>query len=538
VLEEDKMAGHKLQCKNCFSALEIPNGICPVCGWDNKKGQIPEGLEYGTVLNAHYQIGRAKSMNGEGITYAGFDTTKKKMVDIREFYPVSIAARQQDGCILSLQGKENDYEEYLEKFVEMSKNVSRIREVTVMVSVLDIFEENYTAYAIYEYVPSVTLRRYIENKGVLSWNEANNLFMPVLTALGLMNSLGIHHLGLSPETVRFTVEGNLLITSFSIEEARRTGTSIIEELHAGSAAIEQYEADAVCGEITDVYSFAAVLVYAVSGILPPDAPERLKDGRLLIPTDYLRNLPPYVVAGIANALQVKQENRTISFERLRSELKAAPTVRSEMSQPSAIRRMPVVHQDSPHNRGLPPFVWLIITCAVTLVALFVVASMWLGDSGMSFEDILDVFQNESSVSESAAVPNMMNMSLSEWQDKVKDGEYDFEIKVSIYEFADTVEEGYIISQSPNHGDPLPENKTITVVVSKGSATRTLPEIKGLSFVDLSALLESNGFVVQREEEPHADIALGNVIRYKEHNEGDALQYGTVITLVVSTGPEE
>ena len=143
------MAVHKLQCKNCFSALELPNGICPVCGWDNKKSQIPEGLEYGTVLNAHYQVGRAKSMNGEGITYAGFDTTTKKMVDIREFYPVSIAARQEDGCILAQQGKENDYEEYLEKFVEMSKNVSRIREVNVVVSILDFFEENYTAYAIY-----------------------------------------------------------------------------------------------------------------------------------------------------------------------------------------------------------------------------------------------------------------------------------------------------------------------------------------------------------------------------------------------------
>lgn len=532
------MAEHKLQCKNCFSALEIPNGYCPVCGWDNKKEQIPEGLPYGTVLNAHYQTGRAKSMNGEGITYAGFDTTTKKMVDIREFYPVSVAARQPDGCILALQGKENEFEEYLEKFVEMSKNVSRIREVTVVVGVLDIFEENYTAYAIYEYVPSVTLRRYIENKGVMTWNEANNLFMPVLTALGLMNSLGLHHLGLSPETVRFTTEGNLLITSFSIEEARRSGTPIIEELHAGSAAIEQYEPDAVCGEITDVYSFAAVLVYAVSGVLPTEAPKRLKDNRLLIPTDYLRNLPPYVVAGIANALQVKQENRTISFERLRSDLKAAPTVRSEMNQPSAIRRIPMVHQDSPHNRGLPPFVWLIVTCAVTLVALFVVASMWLGDSGMSFEDILDVFQNESSVSENVAVPNMLNTSLAEWEEKIKNGEYDFEIKVSKREFTDIVEEGYIISQDPNFGSQLPENKVISVVVSNGSATRTLPEIKGLSFVDLSALLEANGFVVQREEEPHADIVLGNVIRYKDHNEGDTLQYGTVITLVVSTGPEE
>lgn len=66
------------------------------------------------------------------------------------------------------------------------------------------------------------------------------MFQPVLSALGLMNSLGISHLGISPDTLRVTQDNSLLITSFSIQAARREGTSLEAELAPGCAAVEQY----------------------------------------------------------------------------------------------------------------------------------------------------------------------------------------------------------------------------------------------------------------------------------------------------------
>ena len=157
-------------CRNCFAEYhsEESGSICPVCGWDNAKPQVPEGLRYHTVLDARYVIGRAKSMNGEGITYAALDRTTKKVVEIREFFPLSLSSRSaEDQTILPANGKETEFNRSLDDFVELSKNISRLRELSVVNSVQDIFEENYTAYAVYEYVPSVTLRRYLENVGEL-----------------------------------------------------------------------------------------------------------------------------------------------------------------------------------------------------------------------------------------------------------------------------------------------------------------------------------------------------------------------------------
>ena len=85
-------------CTNCFAALPAGQGeTCPVCGWDNSRAQIPEGLPCHTVLAGRYEIGRAKARNGEGITYAALDLATKKAVEVREFFPMSLALRDQDG---------------------------------------------------------------------------------------------------------------------------------------------------------------------------------------------------------------------------------------------------------------------------------------------------------------------------------------------------------------------------------------------------------------------------------------------------------
>ncbi len=527
-------------CMNCFAGYHPEEGgICPVCGWDNAKVQIRDGLQYHTVLASRYVVGRVKAMNGEGITYAALDRTTKRVVEIREFFPMSLSSRHsEDQSVLPLQGCEVEFERYLQEFIQLSKGVSRLRELTVVVSVLNIFEENYTAYAVYEFTPALSLRRYVENAGgSIGWNEANRLFAPVMTALGLINSLGISHLGISPDTLRVTKNGSMFITGFSIRAARQVGTPITEELFSGCAAIEQYSAKAVCGEASDVYGFAASLLFALTGHLPQEATKRLHDQKLMISKEILRSLPPFAVTAVANALQVKPDVRTASFERFKTELAAAPAIVNEVDQTEAIRRLPPVDMDLPQNKGLPPAVWLIGSCVITLIALIIVASMWMGDRGMSFGDLQKLFESSDASASVQIVPNMVNESYEDWAKKLENGEYDFKLKVSTRIFSETVEEGHIISQSPFKDKPIAPGGTVLVTVSKGSSTRTLPPIKGVTFAELQTVLTENGFVPEKEEEPSDDLEAGYVIRYKDHEEGESMDYGSTITVIVSSGPE-
>ena len=525
-------------CANCFAELAASGEACPVCGWDNSKPQPPEALPCFTVVASRYQVGRVKAMNGEGITYAALDLSTRKEVELREFFPLALASRNEDdGTVVPHTGSEQLFDQYLDQFLELQKNVSRLREVTVVHSVLDLFEENYTAYAVYEYVPAVSLRRYVENAGgTLSWNTANRLFQPVVSALGLMNSLGISHLGISPDSLRVTGDGMVLITSFSIQAARRMGSALEADLAPGFAALEQYTEKARCGEPSDVYALAATLLYILTGQAPQEAPHRLKDQRLMISKEVLHSLPPFVVTAVANALQVRPDKRTASFERFKSELAAAPTLMNEVDQTEAIRRLPPLDINLPQGKGMPPFVWLVGSAVVTFVALIIVASLWLGERGMSFNDLNQLFKESSSSQVAATVPNLVNENYEEVLQKVENGEYSFQIKVTAQEFNDTVAEGCISSQVPFGGEPLPEDGTISVTVSRGSAKRALPSYDGVSYDDLQTVLTESGFVPQRVDEASEDVEAGYVLRYQDHQAGDTLDYGATVTVVVSSGP--
>lgn len=527
-------------CMNCFAGFHPEGGseVCPVCGWDNSKPQVQGGLPYRAVLASRYVVGRVKYVNGEGVTYAAMDRTTKRVVEIREYFPLSLCSRDPaDHAAIPNPGSEAAFEEYLEEFLQLSKGVSRLRELTVVNSVLDIFEERNTAYAVYKFVPAQSLRRYVKSKGgSIGWNEANRMFMPVLTALGLINALGISHLGVSPDTLRVTKEGNLLITGFSINAARQKGTPLGAEFFPGCAAVEQYKERAVCGEASDVYGFAATLLFALTGHAPEEAPRRLQDPRLMISKEVLKALPPFAVTAIANALQVRPDARTSSFERFKTELSAAPTIVNEVTETDAIRRLPPIDMDLPQNRGLPPAVWLVGSLVITLIALIIVASMWLGDRGMSFTDLEKLFEESSAAAQTVQVPNMVNESYDEWAQKVEKGEYDFTLKVSEHSFSETVEEGNIISQSPFQGEPIEPGGTVVVTVSKGSPTRTLPSFKGVSYGDLQNILTKNGFVPVKKEEASDEVEEGFVIGYEGQEEGDSLDYGATVTVVVSTGP--
>ena len=524
-------------CANCFAGLTASGGKCPVCGWDNSTPQPPEALGCHTVVASRYQVGRVKAQNGEGITYAALDLTTQKLVELREFFPTALAQRAEDGTAAPRSGKESLFDQYLDDFIDLAKNVSRLREVTVVHSVLDIFEENYTAYAVYEYVPSVTLGRYLENSGgSLPWNTANRMFQPILSALGLINSLGVSHLGISPDTLRVTKDSTLLITGFSIVAARREGTGLEPELAPGFAALEQYSTKAPCGEASDVYGFAATLLYAITGQAPLEATRRMKDQRLMISKEVLHSLPPFAVTAIANALQVRPDKRTASFERFKTELSAAPTLVNEVDQTEAIRRIPPLDLKMPQSRGLPPFVWLIGSGIVTFVALVIVASLWLGERGMSFNDLTQLIPQSGSSQAAETVPNLVNENYQEILQQVEDGTYPFTIEVSAQEFNETVPEGCISSQVPFGGEPLPEDGVNTATVSRGSSKRSLPEFDGVSYEKLQEVLTASGFVPQRVDEASEDVEAGYVLRYQDHQAGDSLDYGATVTVVVSSGP--
>lgn len=131
-------------------------------------------------------------------------------------------------------------------------------------------------------------------------------------------------------------------------------------------------------ESTDVYGFAASLFFALTGELPQDALKRREDPRLLIPTNILRTIPPHVVTALANALQVMPDKRTTTFERLRAELSAAPTITATIEGPELSEGL---ENREPPQKKEHTAAWMLIPCLVALVLFTAVGVIWLSYGG-------------------------------------------------------------------------------------------------------------------------------------------------------------
>lgn len=546
----------KTLCMNCMSELDGKEA-CPNCGYPANERQRGDALPFHTRLQGRYIIGREKNRNGEGITYIGYDTVLNISVAVREFYPSTLCARTEDGAAVRIiGGKEVAFDECIANFLEYSRKVAHLRELSAIVQIYDIFEENHTAYTVSEWRESISLRFFVERRGgKLLWNDARPLFMPVLSALSTLHAAGICHLGISPETLVVTQDGKMRLEGFCTTAVRCDEMELPFDVVPGCAAIEQYVKGYTPNEATDVYGFTASLFFALTGLLPQDALKRRADSRLLIPTSIIRDIPPHVVSALANGLQVAPDKRTQTFERLREELSAAPSVTSSIAN-TELRNMPSPYPLNAEpelpgkKKGVPRFVWAVGSCLICLAVFTLAGVIWLSTGGSfggteseSSSAVLSELpsQLESEASEVSSTaedtipaPNLVGKNYDELAaETTKDYQV---LAASAKEFDDTVPEGYIISQTPEAGNDMAKGTAIVVVVSKGPRNRELPDVAGKPLAEASTAVADRGFIPTKIEQYSDTIPAGSVIGYKDAQAGAQLPYGSQVVLVVSKGP--
>lgn len=561
------MANIEHLCMSCMNDMG-DNPVCPRCGYHAATDrQMPEALPYRTILQNRYLVGRGMLRNGEGITYIAFDMVLNAPVELRELFPQNFCLRDSnEKNVMPITGKEIPFDECMAAFLSYARKIAHLRELSAIEQIYDIFEENQTAYTVSEWSESISLRYFVERSGgSLHWNAARQLFMPVLSALSAMYEGGIGHYGISPATLSIMPDGKMRLGGFAIETVRRVGSGLVPDLIPGCAALEQYETDTVFDEATDVYGFAASLFFALTGVLPQDALKRKMDSRLMIPTSVLRMIPPHVVTALANALQVSREHRTQTFERLRAELSAAPTVTASIEETQSIKKIvaphepPVLRTESEkENRSrLPDFVWIVVSCLVTVAVLGLIVYLWLSASTNNADEaensstqsaVVSELDVSSEVSSSVSsdlenrilIPNLTGMNYDDLVASLE-GETDLEYELHLggREFDETVPEGEIISQSPEAGEEkyMRKGDVIVVTVSQGPAQRELPDIIGDSLAEATTALGDLGFASRKVDVYSDTYPVGYVVGYQGASPGDMLPFGSQITLEVSMGPD-
>lgn len=105
-----------------------------------------------------------------------------------------------------------------------------------------------------------------------------------------------------------------------------------------------------------------------------------------------------------------------------------------------------------------------------------------------------------------------------------------------YKYDDSVDAGKVVSQSPRGGNAQ-EGSTVTIVISQGKKSSTVPSVQGKSKKDAQAALQKAGLKVAVKEEYSDSVKAGQVIS-QSVSSGKIVPADTTVTITVSKGPEE
>ena len=281
-----------MEQNRCPGCMEIKNGgvVCEHCGYDERKKNEPHQLQIGTVLLlGKYLVGRALGQGGFGITYLGWNRYLDTKVAIKEYYPSAFVERN-TGYNTAVACKTTQLEEFYAenrmRFLREAKTLAKLQSVPQIVSILDFFEMNNTAYIVMEYLQGCDLRSYVRKRGgKLTPTETFNIMRPVMAALVKVHEAGLVHRDISPDNIMLQHDGSVKLMDFGAvrnvnnpgvdKELTQATQAIVKH---GFAPIEQYSERGSIGPWTDEYALCATMYYCMTGRVPENVHDRIIEG--------------------------------------------------------------------------------------------------------------------------------------------------------------------------------------------------------------------------------------------------------------------
>lgn len=281
-------------------------------------------LKPGTLLQGgKYEIERVIGQGGFGITYLASQVLYSKRVCIKEFFFKDYCIRTAIGDVTSVtEGNIDIVYKFKNKFLKEAKIISSLNHPNI-VRILDVFEENNTAYYVMEYVNGYSLADRVNKYGALNEGDAVEYIKQIGNALGYIHQQHINHLDIKPANIMIRRSDNkAILIDFGVSkqydmQGGQTSTTPVGMSH-GYAPMEQYNAGGVStfSPQTDIYSLGATLYKLVTGNTPPQAGDILNDGLPELPS----SISKAVAKTIKKSMQVRKIDRYNNIDEFLREL--------------------------------------------------------------------------------------------------------------------------------------------------------------------------------------------------------------------------
>ena len=503
-------------------------------------------LEKNMLINNRYRIQEQIGVGGMAIVYRAID----EKLDIE----VTIKVLKEDYI--------ND-EEFIKRFSTEARAAARLSNSNI-VNVYDVGNDGNIHYIVMEYIDGFTLKELISSKAPFTDEEAVGIGLQIGAALEHAHKNGIVHRDIKPENILITKSGNIgtiKVTDFGIAKATTSKTSPIDFM----GSVHYFSPEQAKGENvdtrSDIYSLGIVLFEMVTGQLPftGETAVALAMKHLKEPIPDIKAINPNVsdklVSVIKKATCKEPKNRYQTIAELVKDLKYVlaeihmskkekenvytdETVIMTKDDVDTIRnsqkhtennnkknknnnsnknnkKQELSQEDADYKKKEKKVILAAIITGIVLILGITMGSRMI---------------NNTLYAGTIKVPNFVGMTSEKAEALAVRKHITIETK-EIYK--ENVDEGVVADQSVKKGERIKENETVTLYVSSGSNSVTVPKFEGYMKSKAEEIAEANNLVLVVEYVTSDELA-GTVVE-QDIKEGEKVAPKSEIKIKVSSG---
>lgn len=244
-------------------------------------------LQENTILQGgKYTIISILGQGGFGITYLGVQSGLDRKVAIKEFFIREMCKRDDstNHVTLGTEGSRETVDMYRQKFLKEARSIAQLNHPNI-VRIIDVFEENGTAYYVMEYAEGGSLKDKVKENGSLSEAVATRYIIQVAEALDYIHQRNMNHLDVKPGNIMLNEKDETLLIDFGLSKqydassGSQTSSTPVG-ISEGYAPMEQYKKGGVSvfSPETDIYALGATFFNLLTGVTPPSASDVYEDG--------------------------------------------------------------------------------------------------------------------------------------------------------------------------------------------------------------------------------------------------------------------
>ena len=495
--------------------------------------------------------------------------------------------------LVAIKILKDDYledEEFRRRFHAESQAVAMLGHPNI-VAVYDVSTSIMADYIVMELIDGITLKQYMEKKGVLNWKETLHFAIQIAKALEHAHSRGIVHRDIKPHNVMVLKNGSVKVADFGIARMMSKGNTLTKEALGSVHYISPEQAKG--GRVdsrSDIYSLGVVMYEMMSGRPPYDGESPVAvaiqhiNGGAVMPSTLNPNIPggmeQIIMKAMAHSIDERyasasamladmdefRKNPAMLFDYHTPPLDAVikmpkPALVLETAAPRATTAEKVARRNTeglrrqskiatgtgrnpassgsngskrPEQRRRPAEAEesrsRVATIAIISCSLVMVVAIII------FLVVLlngGVFGQKEQLVE---VPYLVGKEYDALGEKYGD----FYIKLRETVYHDTIPKGQIISHEPSAGEMIGKGNDIYITVSNGPEPESvlMQDVIGLNKDQVKRMLDNMSLKLQVsfEEEPSDTVPVGHITR-TQPAEGDELIAGQSVVLWVSTGPD-